>query len=110
MPRHARTSFVFLLLLIPSARFAWQSRDMPWSASLHEDGLFFLSAQSLATDHGYRIPNLPENPAQTKFPPLFPLYLSMIWRLNPMFPANLVLGSFGSGMALAVCRNNGHGY
>jgi hypothetical protein len=76
---------------------------MPQFASLHDDGLFFLSAQSLATGHGYRIPSLPENPAQTKFPPLFTLYLSMIWRINPAFPANLVLGSFGCWVALAVC-------
>jgi hypothetical protein len=102
MPRSA-SCFVFLLLLIPSVQFAWRNRDMPEFAFLHDDGLFFVSAQSLATGHGYRIPSLPGNPAQTKVPPLFPLYLSMIWRLNPMFPANLVLGSFGCRMALAVC-------
>src|SRR5579863_4768492 len=103
MPRRASSLFVFLLLLIPSAQFAWQNRDMPEFASLHDDGLFFLSAQSLAAGHGYQIPSLPENPAQTKFPPLFPLYLSIIWRMNPAFPANLALGSFGCWMALAVC-------
>src|SRR6266849_2806403 len=103
MPRPVRSFFVFLLLLIPSAQFAWQNRDMPEFGSLHDDGLFFVSAQSLAAGHGYRIPSLPENPAQTKFPPLYPLYLSMIWRMNPMFPANLALGSFGCWMALAAC-------
>ena len=103
MPHHARSVFVFLLLLIPSAQFAWQSRDMPEFASLHDDGLFFLSAQSLATGHGFRIPSLPEDSAQTKFPPLFPLYLSMIWRLNPAFPANLALGSFGCWTTLVAC-------
>jgi hypothetical protein len=76
---------------------------MPQFASLHDDGLFFLSAQSLAAGHGYRIPSLPENPDQTKFPPLYPLYLSIAWRINPAFPANLALGSFGSWMALAAC-------
>ena len=75
---------------------------MPEFGSLHDDGLFFVSAQSLAAGH-YRIPSLPENPAQTKFPPLYPLYLSMIWRVNPMFPANLALGSVGCWVALAAC-------
>src|SRR5712691_10219462 len=103
MSHRARSVFVFLLLLVPSARFAWQNRDMPEFASLHDDGLFFLSAQSLAAGHGYRIPSLPENPAQTKFPPLYPLYLSLIWRINPMFPANLAVGSFGGWLALAAC-------
>ena len=103
MRYHARSVFVFLLLLIPSAYFAWQNRDMPQFASLHDDGLFFASAQSLATGNGYRIPSLPENPAQTKFPPLYPLYLSIAWRMNPVFPANLALGSFACWMALAAC-------
>ena len=76
---------------------------MPGFTYLHDDGLFFSSAQSLAAGHGYRIPSLPENPAQTKFPPLYPLYLSMVWRMDPAFPGNLALGSFGSWVALAVC-------
>src|SRR5579864_5640866 len=103
MPRRASSLFVFLLLLIPSAQFAWRNRDMPGFTHLHDDGLFFISAQSLATGGGYRIPSLPENPAQTKFPPLYPLYLSVVWRMNPAFPANLVLGSVGCWMALAAC-------
>lgn len=103
MPRRASSLFVFLLLLIPSAQFAWRNRDMPGFTHLHDDGLFFISAQSLATGGGYRIPSLPENPAQTKFPPLYPLYLSVVWWMNPAFPANLVLGSFGCWMALAAC-------
>jgi len=116
MLHHVKSVFVFLLLLVPSARFAWQNRDMPGFASLHDDGLFFVSAQSLASGQGYRIPSLPENPAQTKFPPLYPLYLSIIWRLNVGFPANLALGSFGCWLALAAClilawrlyRNDGY--
>ena len=76
---------------------------MPEFAYLHDDGILFVSAQSLATGHGYRIPSLPENPAQTKFPPLYPLYLSMVWRINPAFPGNLALGSFGCWVALAAC-------
>jgi glycosyl transferase family 87 len=76
---------------------------MPGFTHLHDDGLFFTSAQSLATGHGYRIASLPENPAQTKFPPLYPLYLSIVWRMNPAFPANLALGSFGCWVALAAC-------
>jgi hypothetical protein len=103
MPRHARSVFVFLLLLIPSAQFAWRNRDMPEFAYLHDDGILFVSARSLAAGDGYRIHSLPENPAQTKFPPLYPLYLSLIWQMNPVFPANLALGSFGCWMVLAAC-------
>lgn len=92
---------ILLLLLIPSALFAWRTRAMPEFASLHDDGVLFVTAKSIA-DGSYRIASLPENPLQTKFPPLYPLYLSAIWKLDPNFPDNLKLATFMSWMALAV--------
>jgi hypothetical protein len=74
---------------------------MPEFASLHDDGVLFVTAQSVA-EGGYRITSLPENPLQTKFPPLYPLYLSVIWRLNPSFPDNLQLATLMSWMVLGV--------
>ena len=44
--------FVFLLVLIPSAQFAWRNRDMPEFAYLHDDGVMLVSAQSLAAGNG----------------------------------------------------------
>src|ERR1700734_355262 len=96
-----RRSLILLLLLIPSAVFAWRSRSMPEFASLHDDGVLFVTAKSVA-EGGYRIASLPENPLQTKFPPLYPLYLSAIWRLNPNFPDNFRLATFMSWLVLAV--------
>src|SRR5712691_10474039 len=98
-----RKLLIFLVLLIPSAQFAWRNRDLPELAYLHDDGVLFISAQSLATGNGYRIPSLPEIPAQTKFPPLYPIYLSLIWRLNPHFPDNLRLARLFSWGLLAAC-------
>ncbi|HML16149.1 MAG TPA: hypothetical protein VK419_03950 [Bryobacteraceae bacterium] len=74
---------------------------MPEFGYLHDDGVFFVSAKSLAAG-SYSIPSLPENPAQTKFPPLYPLYLSLIWRINPNFPANLSLATAMNWMVLAI--------
>jgi hypothetical protein len=88
-----RSLLIFLLLLIPSARFFWRNRDMPEFAFLHDDGIQYLTGKSLAQGAGYRVSSLPEAPAETKYPPLFPLYLSIIWRLNPSFPDNLRLAS-----------------
>jgi len=85
MPRQLRRWLIMLALLIPSAQFAWRCRHMPEFGYLHDDGLFFVSAKSAAAG-SYRIESLPEMPAQTKFPPLYPLYLSLIWHLNPHFP------------------------
>ncbi|HEY2842127.1 MAG TPA: glycosyltransferase family 39 protein [Bryobacteraceae bacterium] len=98
-----RSAFVFLILLIPSAQFAWRNRDMPEFAYLHDDGVLYISGKTLAAGEGFRIASLPEDPSQTKFPPLYPLYLSLIWRLDPRFPQNLLLATLFSWITLAAC-------
>ena len=50
------------LLLVPSGYVAWQSRDMPQLGHLQDDGIYWVTAQSLATGHGYRILSLPYRP------------------------------------------------
>jgi len=98
-----RTLIVFLLLLIPSALYLWKNRDMPEFGKFHDDGLLFVSAKSLATGQGFRILSLPEQPAQTKYPILYPLYLSMVWKLNPNFPDNLLLARLFNWILLLGC-------
>jgi len=89
------------VLLLPAARFAWQCRSMPEFGYLHDDGILFVSARSMA--HGdYRIESLPESPAQTKYPPLYPFYLSFIWRVDPHFPENLPVATAFSFALLPV--------
>ncbi len=80
-------------LLAPSAYLAWSWRSMPQLDFYHDDSLYWVSAQSLATGAGYRIASLPLQPFQTKYPPLFPAFLSLVWKLNPHFPANLPLAT-----------------
>ena len=89
MSAKVRSLLIFFVLLIPSATFVWRNRDMPEFGYLHDDGLQYLTAKSVAQGNGYRIQSLPENPAETKFPPLDSLYLSVVWSLNPDFPSNL---------------------
>jgi hypothetical protein len=93
----------FLLLLIPSAQFAWRNRDMPDFGRLHDDALMFVSAQGIAQGNGYRISSLPENPYQTKYPPLYPAYLSLVWMLNPKFPDNLSTAILLAWPWLVIC-------
>lgn len=76
---------------------------MPDFARRHDDGLLYFSAKSLASGQGYRIPSLPETPFQTKYPPLYPAYLSLVWRLDSRFPENLALATGFSWMLLAAC-------
>lgn len=75
---------------------------MPEFAYLHDDGILFASGKSLASQNGYRLPSLPENAFETKSPPLYPLFLSLIWRLNPNFPENLPLATLLSWLVLVA--------
>src|SRR3984885_564492 len=93
----------FLLLLIPSAFYALKNADMPEFGKLHDDGILFVSAKSIASGDGYRILSLPERPAETKYPILYPLYLSLIWRVNGNFPENLTTARWFSWPLLVLC-------
>lgn len=91
---------VFVAALMPSAYFAWTLRTMPHLGFYHDDSLYWVSARSLATGDGYRIQSLPEQPYQTKYPPLYPALLAAIWKLNPQFPANLPLATLFAWLLL----------
>ncbi len=56
----------------------------------HDDGIYLSTAKALAEGQGYRLINLPDAPPQTKYPPLYPLLLAIVWKIYPVFPDNLV--------------------
>lgn len=93
---------ILLLALLPSAHLAWNSRDMPHFGHLHDDSVYFVCAKSLAEGSGYRLLSFPGQPWQTKYPPLFPLLLALIWKINPAFPDNLVLATLLAWLMLPV--------
>jgi len=80
---------LFIVLLLPSAWFAWHNRDMPQFGRTHDDAIYFVAAKSLADGHGYRIQSLPGAPYETKYPPLLVWLLALAWRIDPRFPQNL---------------------
>src|ERR1051326_3820416 len=88
-----------ILLIAPSAVFLWFHSDMPAFGDIHDDSIYYVSAKSLAEGH-YRIENLPEQPNQTKYPPLYPALLSIAWRIQPRFPQNLPIAAWLSWLAL----------
>jgi len=57
----------------------------------HDDGIYVSTAKALAEGQGYRLINLPQEPRQTKYPPLYPALLALVWKLSPRFPKNLIL-------------------
>ena len=62
----------------------------PAAGIFHDDGIYVVTARALAEGQGYSIISLPESPSQTKYPILFPWLLSLVWRLAPSFPDNLL--------------------
>jgi hypothetical protein len=82
---------ILIAALAPSAHLAWKYRDMPHIGHFHDDSVYLTTARALAEGSGYRILSLPGEPHQIKFPPLYPAYLSLVWRAYPSFPANLSL-------------------
>jgi len=65
----------------------WQA---PAAGTFHDDAVYMVTAKALAEGKGYRIISMPQEVPQTKYPVLFPLLLSGIWKLFPEFPANAV--------------------
>lgn len=113
--RFAPAAFLILLCL-PTLLFVWQNRDVPHFGILQDDGIYLIDGQALAQGHGYRILSLPAQPFDTRYPPLYPLYLSLAWRVIPAFPANLSLAimlswlSFPMVLMLAYFWCQRHGF
>ena len=84
-------ALLFILLLVPSAWFAWQNRHMPQFGQAHDDAIYYIASKSLADGQGYRILSLPQTPYETKYPPLLPWLLSIAWFIQPKFPENLAI-------------------
>lgn len=98
---HKPSNWILLaLLLLPSLSQVWQQSDIPRFGDFHDDSVYYVTAKSLASGGGYRIESLPGEPAQTKYPPLYPLLLSVAWRIDPHFPHNLPLAAWISWLAL----------
>ena len=54
----------------------------------HDDGIYLVTAKSLAEGTGYKIVSLPSAIPQTKYPPVFPVLLAAVCKVFPHFPQN----------------------
>lgn len=67
-----------------------------------DDGIYMVLAKSLATGEGYRFLQMPGSPNATHYPPLYPAFLSVLWRIWPQFPENVVLFKYANAVWLSV--------
>ena len=75
----------------------------PWPVGAYEDdAIYTVLAKALATGDGYRMINLPGAPHATHYPPGYPFLLSLLWRVWPEFPDNVVVFKFANAVLLAV--------
>jgi len=68
----------------------------------YDDAQYVILAKSLATGQGYRFLNLPDAPLATHFPPGYPAFLAVLWRISPTFPENVALLKFANALLLGV--------
>jgi len=101
-PRRVGLLALVLLSLLPTAIIAWHSRAMPQAGLFHDDALYLISAKSLAEGNGYKIESFPGQPAQTKYPPLYSMVLSIAWKLNGHFPQNLSIVALITWLGFAL--------
>jgi hypothetical protein len=80
---------LLVVILSPSAYLCWQARDGSQLGYFQDDELYLTAAKSLVETGTYKIPSLPTQPYQTKYPPLYPMLLAAVWKLSPAFPSNL---------------------
>jgi hypothetical protein len=82
------------LSMLPAVGLLCLNADVPHLGHFHDDSIYWVCARSLASGSRYRIASLPGEPYQTKYPPLYPGLLSLVWRL-----ISLAYGDFGLNRA-----------
>lgn len=88
------TCVLLLLLLSPAAYLFWSAHDQPQLGLFQDDGFYLIAAKALVEGHGYKILSLPGEPYQTKYPPLYPLLLSMAWCVSRSLPHTFATVTF----------------
>ena len=91
------------LLCLPGFVYILWNRDVPHFGILEDDGIYLIGAKSLAEGSGYRVLNVPGEPHQTKYPPLYPLFLSIAWKIGGALPQKITWAMILSWFAVPFC-------
>jgi hypothetical protein len=68
----------------------------------HDDAIYLTTAQALAAGDGLQLDGVPGTPAATKYPPLYPAILAIVWQFGSPFPQNLLMLKAVNAFALAA--------
>ena len=79
----------------------------------HDDGAYLLLGKSLADGEGLRYSQVPGSLPGAKFPPLYPLFLALLWKVSPEAVGqgqlaslfNLLFVASSGGMFVAYLRS-----
>ncbi len=70
--------------------------------AFQDDAIYVILGRALATGAGYRYVHLPGAPPAVHYPPGYPVFLSLLWRVAPNFPDNVVTFERADAVLLAV--------
>ena len=79
-------SFPIILLHAGLCLLVWNPQDITY---ISDEGTYLILSKSLAQNGEYRSISWPEEPKHVKYPPIFPLLLSIVWKAFPDFPQNV---------------------
>jgi hypothetical protein len=84
-------SYLILVIIFSAAIYFYlYASNFQVAGFFHDDGIYIVNAESLYQGTRYSIASLPASPPQTKYPPMLPLIISLVWHINPSFPENVI--------------------
>jgi hypothetical protein len=102
MGRKLAVTLGILLLLALVAKPIWLGREQWHIGQGSDDAVYWLTAKAIATGQGYVVPSLPSAPYAVKYPPLYPAFLSLAWRIGRDFPASLRIAAIMQALLLPI--------
>lgn len=90
-----------ILFIVVLGTAVWAAQPYPVGV-YHDDGVYVVLAKALANGEGYRYLNLPGAPVATHYPPAYPLFLALFWKLSPEFPRNTAIFQLANAILLAL--------
>lgn len=107
-PRWLSREIVYgLLAVLLIAAVGWFYGRVVDTESLgftHDDGVYAVAGKSLAEGKGFKLLHVVGQPAEIKYPFVYPAILSLVWLANPHFPQNVpALNYITIAFTLAAC-------